>query len=180
MADLFNDANIFGDCSVDTKCPPPEICDKPLPVKAELTVRSILGGCANGEPLCNVPIKLYKIGGCKAPGIELVGCKFTNAEGEAKFRCLEPGEYAIEEVVNPCILKAEYYPCYKVVFCYPSKEYDGRLEETIIVLNEMVNDTRSVNFDQGCPCCQGPYNCGYNSGYNNCGCNGGFNNCGCC
>lgn len=178
MADinLFDDFLTESSCSHDKKCPRPEYVDRKLPKKAELTVYSILGACAEGEPLSNVPIELYKLGGCKSPGLELVGCKFTDCEGKVVFRCLDPGEYAVKEIVNPCILEPEYYPCYRVVFCVPSECYEGNLDETITILNSFVNgDNYFLNFDPGCPNCPVPYGYG-NLGYNNWGpgCGNGF------
>lgn len=196
MADinLFDDFLTTQSTATTDRCPRPETCNNVLPRKAELTVYSILGGCAEGEPLCNVPIELYRLGGCKSPGLELVGCKFTDAEGRCVFRCLEPGEYAVKECVNPCILEPEYYPGYRVVFCLPSPGFPGNLTETITILNSLVNGEHCfLNFDPGCPNCPGPHHCGCgNFGFNNwnngcnCGCNSwnngcncGFNNCGC-
>lgn len=84
----------------------PDPC-KRVPQSGTLNLVSRLD-CAQGEPLENAPVSLYKVDrGCE----KLIGTKKTDENGAATFTCLEDGIYRVEQDLDPCLFEcAQYYP----------------------------------------------------------------------
>lgn len=131
LDELFEDLGCHDDydcgcgcgCCEDPRkyCKRPE--PKPMPKKGTIEVQSLLG-CSDGEPICGVPVELYRID-CNT-GFELIDCKYTDRCGKAVFKCLEDGLYAVKQPVDPCYFQApEYYPCYEV--CISPRNKFGRV-----------------------------------------------------
>lgn len=80
---------------------------RPIPTSGTLNLASKLD-CAQGEPLENAPVNLYKIDcGCE----KLIATKKTDENGEVQFTCLENGVYRAEQNLDPCLFEcAQHYP----------------------------------------------------------------------
>ena len=121
---IYDPCNICG-YQIDEEC---DQWDPPGEGIGRIIVRSVLC-CEDGEPLEGVAIELYLINDCKAPGLMLIDCKYTDENGEVTFRCLNDGRYSIREVVPNDCLTPKYYPDFTVDLT------EGNREGEITVIN---------------------------------------------